>query len=124
MPDWLGQSKVAANGIGTVLLHQNNASTIWEVEQVSVSVGPASTSGNVVIYKNGNLVAPTSALAPQVSAAGIPSLGQTADGLPYVYINASDELEIVVSSATANDQLTVRAQYREFPNSDANMSGR
>lgn len=124
MPDWLGQSPVAASGIGTVLLHQNNASTIWEVEQIGVSVGPASTSANVVIYKNGNLVAPTSALAPQVSSAGIPSLGQTADGLPYVYINASDELEIVVSGATTGDQLTVRAQYREFPKDAVDMAGR
>lgn len=124
MPDWLGQSQVAANGIGTVLMHQNNASTIWEVEQIGVSVGPASTSANVVVFKNGNLVAPTSALVPQVNSAGIASLGQAAAGLPYVYINASDELEIIVNGATPNDQITVRGQYREFPISDPNMAGR
>lgn len=124
MPDWLGQAVVASTGIGTVLLKQNNASTTWEVEQIGVSVGPASQTANVVIYKNGNLVAPTSALVPQVSQSGAVSLGQTAAGLPYVYVNASDELEIVVNAATSGDAVTVRAQYREFPNSDPNMAGR
>lgn len=124
MPDWLGQAPVASTGIGTVLLKQNNASVIWEIEQIGVSVGPASTTANVVVYKNGNLVAPTSALVPQVSSSGIASLGQTAAGLPYVYTNATDELEIVVNSATSGDTVTVRAQYREFPNNDPNMAGR
>jgi hypothetical protein len=96
----------------------------WEVQQISVSVGPASQSANVVVFKNGNLVAPTSALVPQVNQYGIGSLGQTASGLPYVYIAATDELEVVVNTATLGDAVTVRAQYREYPTNDPNMVGR
>lgn len=124
MPDWLGQAPIGSTGLGSVLLKQNNASVIWEIQQIGVSVGPTSTTANVVIYKNGNLVAPTSALVPQVNSIGATSLGQTAAGLPYVYTQATDELEIIVSSATAGDTITVRAQYREFPNNDPNMVGR
>lgn len=124
MPDWLGQATVASTGIATVTVNQNNASTIWEVEQISATVGPTSIAANIAIFKNGNMVAPTSALVPQVASSGSTSIGQTASGLPYVYLNASDHLDIVVSGAEPNDMMTVRAQYREFPLSDPNMAGR
>lgn len=124
MPDWLNQASAAANGIATVLLTQQNPAVVWEVQQIGCSVGPASVSGNIVIYKNGNLVAPTAALAPQVNTAGTTSIGQTAAGLPYVYVNASDTLQIIASSVIAGDVLTVRAQYREFNSSDEEMRGR
>lgn len=123
MPDWLGQDKVGSNGIGVVLLSQDNPAMVWEVQQVGVTVSIASQAGNVGIFKNGNLVAPTSALVPQISPGSIASIGQTASGLPYVYIQASDILQIVVSSATADDTITVRAQYREIASNDPLVRG-
>jgi hypothetical protein len=124
MPDWLGQASVSAAGMAVVEISHNNAAAIWEIEQISSSVGPASTTGNVVIWKNNNMVAPTSVLFPQIDQFGNKSIGQTAAGLPYVYISASDRIEVVVSNATVNDNLTVRAQYREFAQYDPEMLGR
>jgi hypothetical protein len=124
MPDWLGQAKVAVSGIATVIIPNNNTSVVWEIQQVGVTVGPASTGGNVAIFKNNNLVAPTAALAPLVNQFGAIALGQTAAGLPYVYIYSSDTLQIVVSAATAGDSMTVRAQYRELSLVDPDVRGR
>lgn len=124
MPYWRSQATVAANGRATATINQNNASTIWEIEQISASVGPASQSGNVAVFQNGALVAPTSALVPQVDPNGIASIGQAAAGLPYVYMTASDHIDIVVTGATPGDLLTVWAQYREFPLNDPSMAGR
>lgn len=124
MPDWLGQSKVKNDGTAEVDLEQNNTSVVWVIEQVSASVGPKSTGGNIAIFKNGNLVAPTTALAPQISPIGIPAVGQTASGLPYVYVQTSDVLQIVVTSVTVGDLLTVRAQYQELPLNDPTVRGR
>jgi hypothetical protein len=124
MPDWLSSSvKVASNGMATVQLKQNNPAQVWEVQQITVNVGPSSTAGNVGIFKNGNMVTPTSALTPAVTSNGISTISQTAGGLPYLYVQASDEVEIVVSSATANDTVTVRAQYREIDSSDPMVRG-
>lgn len=124
MPDWLGEGTVGANGIGTVALEQNNSSAIWEIEQIGVSVGSNSTTGNIVIWKNGNLVAPTSVLVPQINPFGIASIGQTAAGLPYVYLRAADEIDVVVNNCSPGDSVNVRVQYREFPLSDPDMAGR
>lgn len=124
MPDWLGQARATSNGRAIVLITQQNPAVIWEVQQIGCSVGPVSVSGNIVIYKNGNLVAPTSALVPQVNISGTASIGQTAAGLPYVYVNASDTLQIIASSIISGDTLTIRAQYRELSSSDEEMRGR
>lgn len=124
MPDWLGQSTVDANGIGTVLIEQNNPAVVWEIEQVGISVGPQSQTGNVVIWKNNNLVAPTGSLVQQIDQYNNQTIGNTAAGLPYAYLNASDTLQIVVNSVVTGDQVTVRAQYREFDSSDPNVRGR
>jgi hypothetical protein len=124
MPDWLGQANVGANGIATVTLTQQNPAVVWEVQQLSASIYGKSVSANVVIWKNNNMVAPTAILVPQVDQYGATSIGQTASGLPYLYVNASDQIQIVVSQATNGDRLTVRAQYREFNSADPNMIGR
>lgn len=124
MPDWLGQSPINASGVGVVRLTHDNPAVVWEIQQISGSVGIQSKSGNIAVFKNGNLVAPTSALIPQVNADGISGIGQTAAGLPYAYLSASDEIQIVVNAAINGDILTVRAQYREFPSDDPNVRGR
>lgn len=123
--DWLQSSQIGSTGMATAEITHQNAAVVWEIEQVSVTVGPNSTGGNVAIYKNNNLVAPTSILVPQVSpSGGQKTIGQTAAGLPYVYIQASDKLQIVVSGAASGDNMNVRAQIREYPLSDPAVRGR
>lgn len=123
MPDWLSTSTTVAATKATVLLKQNNPAKVWEVQQITVSVGPNSTSGNVGIFKNGNMVTPTSALTPAVTSNGVATISATAAGLPYLYLQASDEVEIVISAATNEDQVAVRAQYREIDSSNPLVQG-
>jgi hypothetical protein len=109
--------------MAVVRIKQNNPAMVWEIQQVTITVGPNSNNGNVGIFKNGNMVTPTSALTRVVNQTGVSSIGQTAAGLPYVYLQASDELQIVISSATSGDQVTTRAQYREIDSSDPIVRG-
>jgi hypothetical protein len=114
MPDWLDSEAAVTDGTCIVRIKQNNPSVVWEIQQVTVVVGPTSTSGNVGIFKNGNMVTPTSALTPIITSVGAKAIGQTAAGLPYVYIRATDELQVIASSINHLDNVTVRAQYREY----------
>ena len=124
MPDNLTSSiRVNVSGMAVVRIKQNNPAMVWEIQQVTITVGPNSNNGNVGIFKNGNMVTPTSALTRVVNQTGVSSIGQTAAGLPYVYLQASDELQIVISSATSGDQVTTRAQYREIDSSDPIVRG-
>lgn len=118
----LDQASVAS-GKAIILTKTNNPAVVWIVEQISVTVGKNSTSGNVTIYLNGNMVTPTSALTPIITAVGQNAIGQTAAGLPYLYLHATDELEIIGTSLTNGDLMTLRFQYREVDSSAAEVQG-
>lgn len=120
--EWLDSEKVASN-MATSILKTNNPAVVWIIEQISVTVGPASTTGNVTIFLNGNMVTPTSALTPIVTVTGANAIGQTAAGLPYLYLHATDELKVVATSVTNNDLMTVRMQYREVDSGSAQVQG-
>jgi hypothetical protein len=119
MPDWLGQAIIKL-GTAEVDIRHNLPAVTWEIEQVSVAVGPVSTTANVTLKKNSNLVTPTSILSPLYPT----GVGSTAGQDPYVYLQASDTMQIIVSGATNNDTMTVRAQYREYDSSHPAMYGR
>lgn len=119
MPDFLGQSRIAANGTASVLVDHNLAGIIWEVEQITAQIGVVSSAATAFVKKNGVTVAPSAALTPIDTG-----MAATAGGLPYVYLNASDILSVQVQGATAGDTLTVRAQYREWHDTDSGMIGR
>lgn len=123
MPDFLGQAVLNASGFGTVNISHNKPSLIWIIEQVTCSVGPSSTVGSVGVFKNNNAIAPAGILSAITTPFGSTSLAQTFAGDPYVPIQGSDTLEVVVSNATAGDTMTVRAQYREYPLYDPAVAG-
>jgi flagellar basal body-associated protein FliL len=116
--EWL-DSQVVASNKATSLLKTNNPAVVWIAQQVSVTVGAASTAGNVTIFLNGNMVTPTSALTPIVTSTGENAIGQTAAGDPYIYLHATDELSVVATSVTNGDRMTIRIQYRQV---DANSN--
>lgn len=120
--EFLDSQKVASN-MATTRLKTNNPAVVWVVEQISVAVGPSSQSGYVTVFLNGNLVTPTAALTPIVTATGQNAIGQTAGGLPYLYLHATDELTVVGTSLTNNDQMNTRMQYREVSSMDNEVFG-
>lgn len=116
-------SETVSSGTATSLTKTNNPAVVWIVEQISVAVGPTSTGGNVTVYLNGNMVTPTSALTPIITAVGTAAIGQTAAGLPYLYLHATDELMVKGTSLTNGDLMTVRFQYREVDSNDSQVQG-
>jgi hypothetical protein len=120
MAEFLGQDAVGADGTAIVYVTHNLNGITWVVEQVSARTNRVSSSATVFILLNGNVVAPSAALTP------LGTLGQatTAGGLPYVYLSATDQMTVHVQGATPGDQLTIRAQYRELLDSDAELRGR
>lgn len=120
--EWLDSQTVALT-TATSRLKTNNPAVVWIVEQISVTVGPVSTSGNVSIFLNGNMVTPTSALTPVITSVGSNAIGQTAAGVPYLYLHATDELKVQGTSVTNGDLMTVRIQYREVSSTDPLVQG-
>lgn len=123
MPDFLGSAVVGNSGMAVIRISHQLPAVVWEISQISASVGPSSTAGNVGIFKNNQLIAPTANLTPIVTPANQNFIGQTASGDPYVYIQATDEVEIVISSVSSGDSVNIRAQYKEYHENDAAIEG-
>jgi len=119
MPDWLGQANIAATGTATVTLRHNTSGIVWEIQQITTQTNTVAPATTTFIKKNGIVVAPSASLTPV-------DVGQaaTAGGLPYLYINGADVITIQVQGGASGDTMTVRAQYREFHDTDPDMIGR
>ena len=127
MPDYMapreGPVVVNAAGFAMVPVKQNNASKVWLVEQVTATVGPATTNGTLGIFKNNFPIGPAAVLSPIVTPSNTKAVGQTFAGEPYVPLGASEELEVVLAGCTPGDQVTVRVQYKEFDVHDPRIAG-
>lgn len=126
MPDFLGQSTVAADGTANVKMQHNLNGIFWIVEQISTTTAKVSSACTTWITQNGNLVAPSAALTPIGTPGSLGSLGQgtTAAGLPYLYLRASDSIVVYVQGATVGDTMSIRAQYMEVQDTDPLVRGR
>lgn len=119
MPWFLGQAVVGSNGQASVRIQHNTDSVFWQVEQITGTLGNQTSNPSLTILTNGNVTAPTSAMVP-----GPTGISQTASGDPYIYIRATDFIDIIATGAIPGDTLTVNAQYRFFLVSDPRIDGR
>lgn len=103
----------------TLSIRQGNYEQVWAFEQIAVSYSVGTDAPTVSIIKNGVIYAGAAQFLK-----GFPGLGQTFGGLPYLYLEASDELDIVVQNGTAGAQVKAICQYRIIDYSDDELSGR
>lgn len=120
MPDYLNQGTIATGQTTiSVPINMSASSFDWELEQISVTYSNTADNPQVTITKNGIAVVPTAIFVP-----GPTGQSQTAGGLPYLYINSKDNLEIVVTNGTPGAIVSLWAQYREYLATDPQMYGR
>lgn len=103
----------------TLKVAQGNYEQVWVFEQIAVSYSVSTDSPTVSILKNNVLYAGAAQFLK-----GNPGLGQTFGGVPYVYLESSDELEIVVQNGTAGAQVKAICQYRIINYDDPELAGR
>lgn len=103
----------------TLAIRQGNYEQVWAFEQISVSYSISTDAPTVSILKNGVLYSGAAQFLK-----GNPGLGQTFGGVPYLYLEASDELDIVVQNGTAGAQVKAICQYRIINYDDPELAGR
>lgn len=119
MPIFLGQAVSNALGVAEVDISHPNSNVIWEVSQISVGTNKASTAAGCTIQHNGVIVCPTNAMSIQSNG----GMGAAAAGEPYLYIAASEIIQVICTGLAVGDLMTVRGQYQEYPTWDARIAG-
>lgn len=120
MPDYLQQAAIPTGKTTvSVPITMTNGSFCWEIEQISVTYSLLGGNPQVTITKNGIAFAPTAIFVP-----GPTGQSQNAGNLPYLYMKAADDVEVVVTNGVAGAEVTVMAQYREYLATDPQVYGR
>lgn len=115
MKSYLAQAQNDGTGNAVVRISHNLSGIIWEVQQITGYIPSNELTSQIGIYINGSPVAPAAALTTITGPLGSSVNCQTFGGQPYLYLFASDEIEVICSGLTnANSTLSVRAQYKEM----------
>lgn len=110
-------AKVAANGIASVIVSQNNHGLAWVIYQLGLALNQAAPSPQVAAHVNG---IPLAATVTMQNSAFASLVGQTPYamesffvGPPYVNLEAGDQLVVAVTGANSGDMFTVGAYVNE-----------
>jgi hypothetical protein len=93
---------VASDGTASVLVQQDNASTEWDIFQVSVNAPMTSSKITAQLLINGFFLTRTA----QAS-------GDTATGPPNVILSRSDIMTLAFSGGNPGDRVNVAVWYNE-----------
>lgn len=93
-----------AQGVGSVIIQNNNVAAQWRVEQVSLRTVPPIAGVTCMLYQNVQLI-DTSYFA---------GTGDNAAGDPPVYLNSGEFIRADFTQGPANGQAIVVAYYEEL----------
>lgn len=94
-------------------ISQTNPAAKWVFKQLAVENQNAASAGTTVaMYLNNVLIAPSSYMSPTPKG-----VGTVASGLPWIVLQASDQLLIEVQGAATGDQINVQGLYVEVASS-------
>lgn len=103
----------------SIPLNHSNRTEVWVMEQIVVLYPNANDAPQAAINQNG---APFSGAAPLIP--GSSGLMQTFGGLPYLYAEAADDVECVITNASVGVNVIVRCQVRRIGYNDPELQGR
>lgn len=103
----------------SIPLNHSLRTEVWVFEQITVLYPGTTDAPQVAINQNGG---PFSGAAPMIP--GSTGLMQTFGGLPYLYAEAADDIECVITNATAGKAVVVKCQVRKIGYDDPELQGR
>jgi hypothetical protein len=112
-------SVVLSATTGQVKINLTNNRFVWVIEQINAFYSKTSDSPQCSVIRNGIVYSGPAPMSPSING-----LGQTFAGLPYLYMQNRDDVEVFISGGSAGGLLTVQAQFREIETDDPELRGR
>ena len=124
MPDW-NTAVVATGAVTRIPIFHNDSQWMWEMSQITVTYDKNTDRPNVGILKN-NLPAVSAAPMQPGPGTNFPNtaLTQTFAGLPYIWSEVRDSIEVVVTQGTAGANIGVFVQYSRYASNDPDVQQR
>ena len=119
-PNWIVTAKIAAGQTSvSIPVNHNGYEVVWVIEQLAVNYSVAGDTPTVSIMFDGSLYSGPAQMIPISSG-----LGQSFGGQPYLYVEADDDLEVLIQGGTAGALITVQVQYRQISYNHDELQGR
>lgn len=122
MPEWNSTPVTATGTVVQVPIVHNDSTYMWEIRQITVSYSKNGDQPNAGVLKNG---LPAVGAAPLQPGPGVnfpnTALTQTFAGLPYIWSEVRDQINVVVTQATVGAVITVYVQYFRYRSDDPDV---
>lgn len=109
---YTNQGTVDANGICVVPIIHNGYERVLELQQITVNYATQGDSPTCQITLNGEVYSGGAIMLPSQGKGGAGGLAQTFGGLPYLYMEAHDNVQVEIGNGSQGTLVTVRVQYR------------
>jgi hypothetical protein len=105
---------VDANGIAIIPIIHNAYERVLEVQQITVNYASQGDNPNVQITLNGEVYSGGAVMLTSNGKGSAGGLAQTFGGLPYLYMESNDKVQVEVSNGSLGTLVSIRVQYRSL----------
>lgn len=114
---------VDVNGNCVVPIVHNATERVWEIQQITVNYSSPGDLPTLQITVNGEVYSGGAVMLPSQGKNGQGGLGQTFGGLPYLYMENHDRVQVEVGNGSLGTTVTVHVQFREITYDDDALTG-
>jgi len=120
---YVNSGTVDVNGYCSVPIVHNFGERVLEIQQITVNYSTQGDSPTVQIVVNGEVYSGGAVMLPSAGKGQAGGLAQTFGGLPYLYMENSDKVEIQVSNGSQGSMVTIHVQFRGLTYNDDALEG-
>lgn len=117
-PEYFASTTLVGTTANVPITH-NGYEQVWVVEQITVKYDKPLDYPQVTIVKNNQVFSGAAQFLK-----GSAGLAQTFAGLPYLYMEADDAVNVRIENGTAGALVVVQAQYRVVKYDNDELDGR
>lgn len=120
---YINSAVVDANGNAVVPIVHNFYEKVLEVQQITVNYSSQGDNPNLQITVNGEVYSGGAIMLPSQGKGAAGGLAQTFGGLPYLYMESHDRVQIEIGNGSQGTVVTIHVQYRVIAYDDDALAG-
>lgn len=114
---------VDVNGNCVVPIVHNGLERVWEIQQITVNYSSQGDNPTLQITVNGEVYSGGAIMLPSQGKGAAGGLAQTFGGLPYLYMENHDRVQVEIGNGSLGTTVTVHVQFRSITYDDDALMG-
>jgi len=120
---YTNSATIDANGNAVIPIVHNAYERVLEIQQITVNYGTQGDNPNVQVTLNGEVYSGGAIMLTSAGKGSAGGLAQTFGGLPYLYMETNDVVQVEVANGSQGTLVTIRVQLRSITYDDDALQG-